>query len=96
MIAEDSGNMKIKSGYKIRKIAGENVIVSIGALDVNLTRVTSLNPTSVWLWERLAGEEFSLEDVAGLLCGNYDVEKKTALADARKWIDSLDRAGLIE
>ena len=41
--------MKIKHGYKIRNIAGENVIVAIGKLNVNLTKVISLNPTSVWL-----------------------------------------------
>ncbi len=36
--------MKIKEGYKIRNIAGEHVIVSIGTLNVNLTKVVSLNP----------------------------------------------------
>ena len=41
--------MKIKEGYKIRNIAGEHVIVSIGTLNVNLTKVVSLNPSSVWL-----------------------------------------------
>ena len=45
--------MKIKEGYKIRNIAGEHVIVSIGTLNVNLTKVVSLNPSSVWLWEQL-------------------------------------------
>ena len=44
--------MKIKEGYKIRNIAGEHVIVSIGTLNVNLTKVVSLNPSSVWLWEQ--------------------------------------------
>lgn len=88
--------MKIKSGYKIRKIAGENVIVSIGTLNVNMTKVISLNDTSVWLWEQLGGEEFDAERVADLLCGEYDVDHNTALADAGAWIESLRQANLIE
>ena len=88
--------MKIKSGYKIRKIAGENVIVSIGTLNVNMTKVISLNDTSVWLWEQLGGEEFDAERVAELLCSEYDVDHATALADAGAWIESLRAVNLIE
>ena len=88
--------MKIKSGYKIRKIAGENVIVSIGTLNVNMTKVISLNDTSVWLWEQLGTEEFDTEKVADLLCGEYDVDREKALTDAAAWIKSLREASLIE
>ena len=83
--------MKIKEGYKIRNIAGEHVIVSIGTLNVNLTKVVSLNPSSVWLWEQLdAGR------VADLLTEHYEVERPTALADAETWIAQLRKAELIE
>lgn len=88
--------MKIKTGYKIREIAGENVIVSIGTLNVNLTKVISLNPTSVWLWEQLQDVDFDTEKIAGLLTGQYEVEYKTALADAEAWVKSLDEADLLE
>ena len=88
--------MRIKEGYKIRNIAGESVIVSIGALNVNLTKVISLNPTSVWLWEKLGNEEFDADKVAGLLIENYDVDNDLALTDAKAWIESLRKANLIE
>ena len=80
--------MKIKEGYKIRNIAGEHVIVSIGTLNVNLTKVVSLNPSSVWLWEQLSGTD--------LLTEHYEVERPTALADAETWIAQLRKAELIE
>ena len=67
--------MKIKEGYKIRNIAGEHVIVSIGTLNVNLTKVVSLNPSSVWLWEQLSGTEFDAGRVADLLTEHYEVER---------------------
>ncbi len=88
--------MRIKDGYKIRNIAGENVIVSVGTLNVNFTKVISLNSTSVWLWEQLAGKEFDAELVADLLMDNYDIDRDTAIADSKIWIESLDKAELLE
>ena len=88
--------MKIKHGYKIRNIAGENVIVAIWKLNVNLTKVISLNPTSVWLWEKLGNEEFDAVKVSELLVSNYNVDRDTAIADAEAWISSLRKAELLE
>lgn len=88
--------MKIKEGFKVRNIAGENVIVSIGKLNVDFTKVVALNETSLWLWEQLQGKEFTADDAARLLTERYDVEPDRALADAGKWIDTLFAAGLIE
>lgn len=88
--------MKIKDGYKIRDIAGEHVIVSVGQLHVNLTKIISLNDTSVWLWEQLEGKTFDADTVADLLVGHYEVDRPTALADAEAWIASLKKAELIE
>lgn len=88
--------MRIKNEYKIRNIAGENVIVSIGTLNVNLTKVISLNPTSVWLWERLGNEEFDADIVADILVDNYEIDRPTALSDAKEWIELLRKAELLE
>lgn len=88
--------MRIKSDYKIRNIAGENVIVSVGTLNVNLTKVISLNETSVWLWEQLGGKEFDAATVASLLEENYEIDRHTALRDSETWIASLEKAGLLE
>lgn len=88
--------MKIKPGYKIRTIAGENVIVSVGTLNVNMTKVISLNDTSVWLWNQLGNNDFDNQTVADLLCQHFDVDHDTALADSNDWINSLRNANLIE
>ena len=88
--------MKIKHGYKIRNIAGENVIVAIGKLNVNLTKVISLDATSVWLWEKLGNEEFDAGNVSELLVSNYNVDRDMAIVDAEAWISSLRKAELLE
>ena len=88
--------MRIKRGYKIRHIAGESVVEAAGAFSIDLPRVVSLNPTSAWLWDQLGESDFTEQKVAELLVENYDVEPRRALRDSRNWIESLEKAGLIE
>ena len=56
--------MKIKENYKVREIAGENLIVEQGKSQSDMTKVISLNNTALLLWKELQGREFSLEDAA--------------------------------
>lgn len=88
--------MRIKNGYKIRNIAGESIIVAVGTHNVNLTKVITLNPTSVWLWEELGNDEFDTAKVATLLVENYEIDLSKAKSDAEAWIESLREADLIE
>lgn len=88
--------MRLRGEFKVRKIAGESVIVRMGVQNVQMTTIISLNPTSEWLWEQLQGVEFDAQKVADMLCGEYEVSAEVALADAQKWIDSLRKADLVE
>ena len=87
--------MRLKTEYKIRKIAGESVIVRMGAQNVKMTSIISLNSTSEWLWEQLQNEEFDADKVADMLTAEYEVEREVALVDAEKWIEMLQKAELI-
>ena len=49
--------MKIKSMYKVRQVAGENLVVGQGRLNADMTKVISLNDTAVLLWKELAGKD---------------------------------------
>lgn len=87
--------MKLKTDCKIRKIAGESVIVRMGVQNVKMTTVISLNATSEWLWEQLQNEEFDADKVADMLTAEYEVEREVALTDAVKWIEMLRKADLV-
>ncbi len=87
--------MKLKTDYKIRKIAGESVIVRMGAQNVKMTSIISFNATSEWLWKQLQDEEFDVEKVADLLTAEYEVEREVALVDANKWVEMLRKAELV-
>lgn len=88
--------MKIREEYKIREMAGEHVIVMPGCGAADMTRIVSLNPSSMYLWEALRGREFTAEDAAGLLTERYEVDAETALQDAGQWIARLAECGIVE
>lgn len=87
--------MRIKDTYRVRKVAGENLIVEQGKSQTDMTKVISLNATALLLWEQLQGTDFSLEDAAGILQTQYGIAEDQAQADAQKWIDSLGNCGII-
>ena len=88
--------MKIKSMYKVRQVAGENLVVGQGRLNADMTKVISLNDTAALLWKELAGRDFTCEDAADVLVATYEIKKEQAMADAAKWIEKMQACGIIE
>ena len=89
--------MKIREEYRVREMAGEHVIVLPGrGGDADMTRIVSLNPTSLYLWEALRGRDFTAGDAALLLTERYEVDDATARQDAGRWIESLAGCGIVE
>ena len=87
--------MKFKKEYKVRSIAGENVVIMQGKLGSDVTRVVALNDTSLLLWNELQGEDFDLSRVVALLLENYNIAEATATKDAEAWIAKLKECGLV-
>lgn len=87
--------MRIKDTYKVREIAGENLIVEQGT-HTDMTKVISLNATALLLWNELRESDFTLEDAAKVLTNNYNIPQERAMIDAQKWIDSLKKCGIID
>ena len=88
--------MRIKQGYKVREIAGENVVIMQGQGGVDMTRVIALNDSSILLWNNLLGKDFSTDNVKHILLENYEVEEAIAAADAQAWVEKMQQAALIE
>lgn len=88
--------MKINKNFKVRKIAGENLIINQGATHSDLTKIISLNETALYLWDELMGKDFTLEDAAHLLVNKFGIDENLAKNDAGKWIDTMVKEGVIE
>ena len=83
--------MKIKEGFVLRTICGQNVISGEGSANVNYSSLISLNETAAFLFKELQGKEFSEEDAVALLLDQYDVDRATAEKDVKalmaKWVE---------
>lgn len=88
--------MRINPEYKVREIAGENVVILQGEYGADMTRIITLNESALLLWNSLLGREFTVEDAADVLIKSYDVEAATALRDAQLWIDKLSECKLLD
>lgn len=88
--------MRIKSEYTIREIAGEHILVSQGTLDVDMTKIISLNATACLLYRELSGKDFTEEDAATVLVDRYGISSEQALQDVASWISALKGCKVIE
>lgn len=87
--------MKLRDQYKVREIAGEHVVIMQGRYGADMTRVISLNDSSLYLWNELRDREFEPEDVARLLVDRYGVDPSIAERDAKAWVEKLKECKLI-
>lgn len=87
--------MKINPNYKVRKVAGENIILLQGKTNGDMTRVVAFNDSALLMWNELQGKDFTTDDAAAVLMDNYEVEQAVAAADAAKWVETLQENGLL-
>ena len=76
--------MKIKKGFVLRTVCGENVIVGEGLDAINFGRMLCLNETAAWLWKQaLEQGDFTADTLAHALCDEYEVSPEQALNDVK-------------
>ena len=84
--------MKIKEGFVLREMCGENIVAAEGLQHINFNKLISLNSTAAFLWKALEGKEFTAESMAQLLVDEYGIDMELALKDSenlcKSWIDA--------
>lgn len=88
--------MKIKEGFKMRRLGREYIVVPESGGLVNFNKMISFNDTAAYLWEALSGKEFTVEDIKQLLLEKYEVDEAVAGADAARLARSWAETGLVE
>ena len=79
--------MKIKDGFMLRQVAGQNVVLPAdSALDLNM--MITLNETGAFLWERLQNDTDEAALVEALL-EEYDVDEETAKQSVQAFVKKL-------
>lgn len=88
--------MRIKSGFELRDICGEHIIVAYGVENVDFTKLITLNESAAFLWRQVADKDFQEEDLVQALCGEYEVGKEQAQADVKELLTSWKQVGIVE
>ena len=89
--------MKIKKGFILRTVCGENVIVGEGLDAINFGRMLCLNETAAWLWKQaLEQGDFTAQSLANALCTEYEVTPEQALNDVKETINQWTELKVVE
>ncbi|MBQ3857732.1 PqqD family protein [Segatella bryantii] len=88
--------MRAKSGFFLKNICGESIIIAEGAENIDFSKIISMNESSVYLWEKIQNINFTEETLAELLIEEYEVSKEKALTDCHTLIKQWMQAGIIE
>ena len=82
--------MKLKEGFVLRQVCGENVITGEGLGAINFGKLLALNETAAWLRKEAEAQgEFTVNSLADKLCEEYEVTAEQARQDVdaivKKW-----------
>lgn len=88
--------MKIKTGFELRNVCGENIIIAHGVENIDFTKVITLNESAAFIWKQVEGKTFTEEDMVKILLDEYEVEESQAQADVKALAESWLQAGLVE
>ena len=88
--------MKIKEGFVLRTICGQNVVSGEGTANVNFSKLVRLNDSAAYLFKAVGNEDFTPERLANLLLEEYEVTRETALKDAEALCAQWKEIGIAE
>ncbi len=88
--------MKIKQGFELRNVCGENIIIAHGVENIDFTKVITLNESAAYIWKQVVGKDFNEQDMVQLLLDEYEVEASQAKEDVKQLLASWMEAGFIE
>lgn len=87
--------MKIKEGFLLRQVGGNNIVVPVGAQAVDFRCIITLNEVGAFLWQKLAVDA-TVADLVAALLAEYDVTAAIATADVERFVANLREKNLLD
>lgn len=85
--------LQLKSGFVLREIAGETVVIPSGE-ELNVNMMITLNDTGAFLWRHLTNG-IQREELVALLLKEYDVDERTATESVDTFVAQLSKNGFL-
>lgn len=87
--------MKIKEGFILRSVAGQNVVVPVGSNTLNFNAAITLNETAAFLWKQLENDKTE-QELLTALTNEYEIDSASAKGDITVFLNVLREHGIIE
>ena len=87
--------MKIKGEFILREIVGETILVPVGATALEYNGMIIINDTGAYIWKALE-QNRTKEEILDRLVDTYEVSEEEAKADLEEFLDTLEKAGILE
>ncbi len=87
--------MKVSKDLIMREIAGEHILVPVGAAAAKFNGLITMNEAGRFIFDQLA-EDRTLPELAERVTAEYDVDYDTALRDAEEFVQQLRDVGALE
>lgn len=88
--------MKLKSGFMLRNVGGENVVVAIGEASDHFHGMIRLNDTAAFLWKKMGEGVDSREELVKALTSEYDVDAERAGKGVDSFLKTLKDNQVLE
>ena len=90
----DGSCYQARECYVHRKVAGNDVLISVGANVADFNGYIMLNPAASFLWDALA-EPRTAPMLTALLTEEFDVSEEMARNDVEQFLDMLQRNSMV-
>ena len=87
-------SLKATSEVVLREIAGENLLIPVGQTALKIHGMITLSESGLLLWNRLQ-EECTEEDLVNALLAEYQVDRETATADVKAFVQQMREVGIL-
>lgn len=87
--------MKIKDGFVVREIAGQTIVVALGAATKDFNGMIKLNETGRTIWD-LVSEGKEREEIIEHFLAEYDIDRASVEKDVDTFINTLQGANVLE
>lgn len=87
--------MKIKDGYILKKVAGENIVIATGEERLSFNGIITFNEVGAEVFARLDGTR-TQEEIVDEIASVYNVPREVISADINKLIEKMKNHGLLE
>lgn len=87
--------MKIKDGYILKKVAGENIVIATGEARLSFNGIITFNEVGAEVFERLDGTR-TFEQIVDEIAAIYNAPREIIESDIKKLIEKMKNHGLIE